>query len=48
MTGPRTATVGTARTPAGGSWLNRVEARFTALRHFTLDGTGHAGPRGGA
>jgi len=25
-----------------GSWLNRVEAQFQALRYFTLDGTDHA------
>jgi hypothetical protein len=24
------------------SWLNRVEAQFTALRYFALDGTDHA------
>jgi hypothetical protein len=30
-----------ACTPAGSSWLNRIEAQFTALRYFTLDGTGH-------
>jgi predicted metal-binding membrane protein len=23
------------------SWLNRIEAQFTALRYFALDGTGH-------
>jgi hypothetical protein len=23
------------------SWLNRIEAQFTALRHFCLDGTNH-------
>jgi hypothetical protein len=23
------------------SWLNRIEAQFTALRYFTLDGTDH-------
>jgi hypothetical protein len=26
----------------GRSWLNRIEAQFTALRYFTLDGTDHA------
>lgn len=31
-----------AHTPTNSSWLNRIEAQFTALRHFTLDGTGHA------
>jgi len=30
-----------ADTPTNSSWLNRVEAQFTALRHFTLDGTDH-------
>jgi hypothetical protein len=24
------------------TWLNRIEAQFTALRYFTLDGTDHA------
>ena len=31
-----------ACTPTNSSWLNRVEAQFTALRYFTLDGTDHA------
>jgi transposase len=31
-----------AYTPTNSSWLNRIEAQFTALRHFTLDGTDHA------
>jgi hypothetical protein len=31
-----------AYTPANSSWLNRIEAQFTALRYFTLDGTDHA------
>ena len=31
-----------ACTPASASWLNRIEAQFTALRYFALDGTGHA------
>jgi transposase len=30
-------------TPTNSSWLNRIEAQFTALRYFTLDGTDHAG-----
>ena len=30
-----------AYTPTNSSWLNRVEAQFTALRYFTLDGTDH-------
>lgn len=40
--------VGTARTRATSSLLDRVEARFTVPRRFTLDGTDRAGPRGGA
>ena len=28
--------------PTNSSWLNRVEAQFTALRYFALDGTDHA------
>jgi hypothetical protein len=32
-----------ADTPTNSSWLNRIEARFTALRYFTRDGTDHAG-----
>jgi hypothetical protein len=31
-----------AYTPTNSSWLNRIEARFTAPRYFTLDGTDHA------
>ena len=31
-----------AYTPANSSWLNRIEAQFTTLRYFTLDGTDHA------
>ena len=31
-----------AYTPTNSSWLNRIEAPFTALRYFTLDGTDHA------
>jgi transposase len=30
-----------AYTPYYGSWLNRIEAQFKALRYFTLDGTDH-------
>jgi transposase len=30
-----------AYTPTNASWLNRIEAQFTALRYFTLDGTDH-------
>jgi transposase len=28
-----------AYTPTNASWLNRIEAQFTALRYFALDGT---------
>jgi len=31
-----------AYTPSNCSWMNRIEAQFTALRYFTLDGTDHA------
>ena len=31
-----------AYTPTNSSRLNRIEAQFTALRYFTLDGTDHA------
>jgi transposase len=34
-----------AYTPAGSSWLNRIEAQLTALRYFTLDGTDHPSHR---
>ncbi|UQI45812.1 transposase [Streptomyces sp. HU2014] len=30
-----------AYTPTHSSWLNRIEAQFTALRYFALDGTDH-------
>lgn len=30
-----------AYTPFYGSWLNRIEAQFTALRYFALNGTDH-------
>ena len=30
-----------AYTPFYGSWLNRIEAKFKALRYFALDGTDH-------
>jgi transposase len=32
-------------TPFYGSWLNRIEPQFTALRYFTLDGTDHESHR---
>jgi transposase len=31
--------------PFYGSWLNRIEAQFTALRYFALDGTDHPSHR---
>jgi transposase len=31
-----------AYTPTNSSWLNRIEAQFTALRYFALNGTDHA------
>jgi transposase len=34
-----------AYTPTNASWLNRIEAQFTALRYFTLDGTDHGSHR---
>jgi transposase len=34
-----------AYTPFYGSWLNRIEPQFTALRYFTLDGTDHQSHR---
>jgi hypothetical protein len=34
-----------AYTPTNSSWLNRIEAQFTALRYFTLDGTDHRNHR---
>jgi len=34
-----------AYTPTSASWLNRIEAQFTALRYFTLDGTDHGAHR---
>jgi transposase len=36
------ANVEIAYTPTNASWLNRIEAQFTALRYFALDGTDHA------
>ena len=30
-----------AYVPFYASWLNRIEAQFTALRNFALDGTDH-------
>jgi hypothetical protein len=37
--------VETAHTPFYGSWLNRIEPQFTALRYFALDGTDHPSHR---
>jgi transposase len=37
----KTNNVELAYTPFYGSWLNRIEAQFTALRYFALDGTDH-------
>jgi hypothetical protein len=37
----RMAIVEIAYTPTNSSWLNRIEAQFTALRYFALDGTDH-------
>ncbi|MCG7524780.1 hypothetical protein MHW47_10060 [Streptomyces sp. OfavH-34-F] len=34
-----------AYTPTNSSWLTRIEAQFTALRYFPLDGTDHADHR---
>ena len=34
-----------AYTPFYGSWLNRIEPQFTALRYFTVDGTDHPSHR---
>jgi transposase len=31
-----------AYTPTNSSWLNQIEAQFTALRYFALDGIDHA------
>jgi hypothetical protein len=31
-----------AYVPTNGAWLNRIEAQFTALRYFAVDGTDHA------
>nr|WP_244189136.1 transposase [Streptomyces incarnatus] len=33
-------------TPTNSSWLNRIEAQFTALRYFALDGTRPSHPQG--
>jgi len=39
------ADVEIAYTPTYSSWLNRIEAQFTALRYFALDGTDHRNHR---
>lgn len=33
-----------AHAQSNSSWLNRIEAQFTALRYFALDGTDYASP----
>jgi hypothetical protein len=38
---PELALRSARRTPANSSWLNRIEAQFTALRYFALNGTDH-------
>jgi transposase len=37
----RASNVELAYSPHYASWLNRIEAQFTALRYFCLDGTDH-------
>ena len=44
-TGQRANNVELAYVPFYASWLNRIEAQFTALRYFALDGTDHPEPR---
>jgi len=39
---PEANNVEFAYAPTNSSWLNRIEAQFTALRYFTLDGTDHS------
>jgi len=34
-----------AYVPFNASWLNRIEAQFTGLRYFALDGTDHPSHR---
>src|SRR5215831_16627715 len=34
-----------AYTPTNASWMNRIEAQFTALRYFAIDGTDHPSHR---
>jgi hypothetical protein len=54
LTTKRDARVGTwatannaeiAYSPSNASWFNRIEAKFTALRYFALDGTDHTSHR---
>ena len=45
VTGRRRTTSNWPTCPFYGSWLNRIEAQFTALRYFALDGTDHASHR---
>nr|WP_238437175.1 MULTISPECIES: transposase [unclassified Frankia] len=39
------ANVEIAYTPTYSSWLNRIEAQFTALRYFAVEGTDHRNHR---
>ncbi len=39
--GRRPTTFELAYVPFYASWLNRIEAQFSALRYFALDGTDH-------
>ena len=41
----RRSNIEIAYTPTNASWLNRIEAQFTALRYFALDGTDHGSHR---
>ena len=41
---PKRTNTEIAHTPTNASWWNRIEAQFTALRYFALDGTDHANP----
>ena len=42
--GRRRTTSSSPTSPFYASWLNRIEAQFTALRYFALDGTDHPYP----
>lgn len=43
--GRRPSNVEFAYVPYYGSWLNRIEAQFTGLRYFALNGTDHRSHR---